>query len=80
MYKLRPIFPTLDETSVSTCMYKMRKITLHMEAGESNNTETAPTASVDDVRQLTFPSGSKSLTLTTVTFRRKLRNWRKDGR
>lgn len=51
-----------------------------MEAGESNNTETAPTASVDDVRQLTFPSGSKSLTLTTVTFRRKLRNWRKDGR
>lgn len=50
MYTLRPIFPTLDETSVSTCMYKMRKITLHTEVGECIKSETVPPPAVDDVR------------------------------
>merc|ERR1711973_889313 len=48
MYTLRPIFPTLDETTVSTCMYKMRKITLHTEVGECIKSETVPPPAVDD--------------------------------
>jgi len=51
MYKLRPIFQSLEETAVSTCMYRMRKITLETEnsvtsssVGGPANDESAPSA------------------------------------